>query len=89
MGDAGGILAYVRLTAPQAKFLEFIADRMGEIAWRWGECRPDVVQMARDLVDKGLLSDLPADQKIRLTDQGRSAVAQIRQAVERARIVTA
>lgn len=79
MPPSAGILSAVRVTAPQAKFLQFVADpgRGGEISWDWGACRPDVVAMVRELVDKGLLADLSAERRLRLTDQGRSAVAQI------------
>jgi hypothetical protein len=78
-----GLLTYVRLTAPQAKFLEFIAARSGKIPWDWGKCREDVAAMVGELVSKSLLSDLRAEGSIRLTDQGRSAVSQIEDATRR------
>lgn len=89
MGNVG-ILAHVRLSAPQAKFLvDCVAARGGEIAWDWRKCRPDVAAMVGDLVQKGLLSDLRSEARIRLTDQGRSAVSQIEEATRKApRIVS-
>jgi hypothetical protein len=84
LASGDGILVAIRVTSPQAKLLEFIADRGGEISWNWENCRPDVVAMAAELVEKRLVSDLRADRRIRLTDQGRSAVSQIREATRRA-----
>jgi hypothetical protein len=83
---SSGILSAVRVTAPQARFLQFLADpgRGGEISWNWSACRPDVVAMVTDLVQKGLLSDLRVEGRIRLTDQGRSAVSQIEFSVRNA-----
>lgn len=88
MADAG-ILVPLRLTGPQVKMLEFMAERGAEIAWSWEKCRPDVVQMMTDLVEKRLISDLPAEGRIRLTDQGRQAVSQIEAAKNRARVIQA
>lgn len=89
MASADGILVAIRLTSPQAMFLRHVAGRGGEIAWSWGDCRPDVTAMVGELIEKRLLSDLPADRRIRLTDQGRSAVSQIEQATRRAGTVQA
>ena len=84
-----GILVAVRLSTPEAKVLEFVADHGGEISWDWSRCRPDVTRMVRGLVDdKRMLSDLPAQGRIRLTDQGRSAVSQIRDALRRQAFTT-
>lgn len=76
-----GLLTYVRLTPPQAKFLQGIAERAGEIGFNWEVARPDVAAMVGELVQKGLLSDLRAERRLRLTDQGRSAVSQIEYAL--------
>lgn len=72
------LVVAVRLSSIEAKFLEFVGQRGGEIPWDWSKCRPDVVSMVRGLVDdKRLMSELRAEGRIRLTDQGRSALAQI------------
>ncbi len=86
MGNVG-ILTHVRLTNVEAQMLKFIADRSGEIAWNWADCRPDVEAMARGLVDKGMVFDLAASGRLRLTDQGRSAVSQIEEALGKAKKV--
>lgn len=86
MGNVG-ILTHVRLTNVEAQMLKFIAERAGEIEWDWSECRPDVASMMRGLVDKGMVFDLAAAGRIRLTDQGRSAVSQIDQALGNAKKV--
>jgi len=85
------LIIAVRLSSAEAKFLEFVGQRAGEIPWDWSKCRPDVVAMVRALIDdKRLLSELRAEGKIRLTDQGRSALAQIDDQLRRApRIVSA
>ena len=84
MASADGILVAIRVTSPQGMFLQFVASRGGEIAWNWGNCRPDVTAMVRELIEKRLIADLPADRRIRLTDQGRSAVSQSEQSTRRA-----
>lgn len=84
-----GILVAVRLTPPEAKLLEFVADRGGEVSWDWSRCRPDVTRMVRGLVDdKRMLAELVSAGRIRLTDQGRSAVSQIRDALQRRTVLT-
>lgn len=88
MASADGILVAIRVTSPQAMFLQFVADR-GGIAWNWGNCRPDVATMVGELIEKRLIADLPADRRIRLTDQGRSAASQIEQSTRRAGTVQA
>ena len=82
-----GILTHVRLTSVEAQMLKFIAERAGEIPWNWGNCRPDVAAMMQGLVGKGMVSDLAASQRIRLTDQGRSAVSQIDGALGKKRTI--
>lgn len=91
MASAEGILIAVRINGPEAQFLEFVADRGGEISWDWEKCRPDVTAMVTGLIssEKRLIADLRAERRIRLTDQGRSAVSQIKHAKKHARIVGA
>lgn len=84
-----GILVAVRVTPAQARLLQAMAQRAGEISWSWPNCRPDVLAMGRDLLEKGLIEDLRDRAVIRLTDRGRSAVAQIEYANQRARIIQA
>ena len=85
MASAEGILIAVRLTGPQAKLLEEMAKRGGEISWSWENCRPDVAAMVTELIsEKRLVTDMRAHGRLRLTDQGRSAVSQIEQATKRA-----
>jgi len=84
-----GILIPLRLTAPQAKLLQGMAERGGEFSWNWSNCRPDVAAMARELISKGLVTDMQAERRLRLTDQGRSAVSQIDHQTRNARIIQA
>lgn len=78
----GGVLVQLRVTTPEAKFLEFIAERGGEIPWDWQRCRDDVTRMVRGMIDdKRMLAFLAAEGRLRLTDVGRSALAQIQQAL--------
>jgi len=93
-----GPLQGVRITHPQAKFLEFLAERGAEIPWRWERCRPDVKAMIADLINKELLVEreyvthalqLKADLKLRLTDRGRAVVAQLEVAQRKVLVVTA
>ena len=86
---SGGILVAVRLTAPQARLLQAMADRGGEISWNWSNCRPDVEAMGRDLIEKKLVTDMLAHGRLRLTDPGREAVSQIERASRGARIIEA
>lgn len=86
MADAG-ILVPLRISGPEAKFLEYLADpgRGGEISWNWDNCRPDVTRMIRAMIDdKRLLVYLEAERRLRLTDVGRSALAQIQESLRRA-----
>ena len=82
-----GILVAVRVSSVQAQLLRFIAEHGAEISWDWSICRPDVVTMARELVTKGLVSDLAASRRLRLTDQGRAAVSQIDRAAGSAQVI--
>lgn len=93
-----GPLQGVRITHPQAKFLEFLAERGAEIPWDWERCRPDVKAMIADLINKELLVEreyvthalqLKADLKLRLTDRGRAVVAQLEVAQRKVLVVTA
>lgn len=93
-----GPLQGVRITHPQAKFLEFIAERGAEISWVWEKCRPDVKAMVADLINKELLVEreyvthalqLKGDLKLRLTDKGRALVAQLEVAQRKVLVVTA
>lgn len=90
MGSAG-ILSYVKVTAAEAKMLQFIASRSGDIPWNWGDCRPDAAEMIRGIIGKGLLTEVSATAasrgRIRLTDQGRSALAQIDAALQKRTIL--
>jgi hypothetical protein len=88
----------VRVTHPQAKFLEFVAGRGAEIPWDWERCRPDVKAMIADLINKELLVEreyvthalqLKGDLKLRLTDRGRAIVAQLEVAQRKVLVVTA
>ena len=97
MGKSGPLQS-VRITHPQAKFLEFIAERGAEISWDWEKCRPDVKAMVADLVNKELVVEreyvthalqLNADLKLRLTDRGRAIVAQLEVAQRKVLVVTA
>lgn len=93
-----GPLQGVRITHPEAKFLEFIAERGAEISWDWEKCRPDVKAMVVDLINKELLVEreyvthalqLQGDLKLRLTDRGRSIVEQLAVAQRKVLVVTA
>lgn len=93
-----GPLQGVRITHPQAKFLEFVAERGAEIPWDWEKCRPDVKAMIADLINKELLVEreyvthalqLTGDLKLRLTDRGRAVVAQLEVAQRKVLVVTA
>ena len=86
MADSG-ILVAVRVSSVQAQLLRFVAERGAEISWDWSACRPDVAEMTRDLVTKGLVSDLIASRRLRLTDRGRSAVSQIEHAAQKAQVI--
>lgn len=95
---SAGPLQSVRITHPQAKFLEFMGERSGEIAWDWEKCRPDVKTMIADLINKELLVEreyvthslqLKGDLKLRLTERGRSIVAQLEVARRKVLVVTA
>lgn len=86
---SGGILVAVKVTAPQAKLLQAMAERAGEISWNWQNCRPDVERMARDLIENRLVTDDRDRRMLRLTEQGRAAVSQIEHANRRARIIEA
>jgi hypothetical protein len=82
-----GILVAVRVSSVQAQLLRFVAERGAEISWDWSACRLDVVEMTRDLVTKGLVTDLVASRRLRLTDQGRSAVSQIEHAAAKVQVI--
>lgn len=97
MGNSG-LLQAIRITHPQAKFLEFLAGRGGEISWDWEKCRPDVKAMVADLINKELLVEreyvthalqLRGDLQLRLTDRGRAVVAQLEVAQKKVLVVTA
>lgn len=88
----------MRITHPEAKFLEFVAARGAEISWDWEKCRPDVTAMVLDLIHKELLVEreylvhalqLQGERKLRLTDRGRAIVAQLEVAQRKALLVTA
>jgi hypothetical protein len=92
------ILQTVRITHPQSKFLEFVAERAGEISWDWSKCRPDVAGMVADLINKRLVtereyvahaSQIRGDRQLRLTDRGRSVVGQLEVAKRKVKVVTA
>ncbi|TMQ13991.1 MAG: hypothetical protein E6J91_16810 [Deltaproteobacteria bacterium] len=87
----------MRITHPQAKFLEFVAERGAEIPWDWERCRLDVKAMIADLINKELLVEreyvthalqLRGDLKLRLTDRGRAIVAQLEVAQRKVLVVT-
>ena len=93
-----GPLQSLRISHPQAKFLEFIAGRGAEIAWDWEKCRPDVKAMVADLINKELLVEreyvthalqLKGELKLRLTDRGRAVVTQLEVAQRKVLVVTA
>jgi len=85
--DGKAHLRTVSLVLPQQKFLEMLADRGGEIPWDWSKVNPQAKAMCADLINKGLILDreylLHAGQArgalyLRLTDEGRSVVDQIK-----------
>lgn len=93
-----GPLQALRITHPQAKFLEFIAARGAEIPWDWEKCRPDVKAMVADLLNKELLVEreyvthalqLKGDLQLRLTDRGRAVVDQLAVAQRKVLVVSA
>ncbi len=93
-----GPLQALRITHPQAKFLEFVAERGAEISWDWEKCRPDVKAMVADLINKELLIEreyvthalqLQADLHLRLTDRGRAVVDQLAVAQRKVLLVSA
>ncbi len=86
---SAGLLVAVRLTPPQQRILQAMGQRAGEISWSWANCRPDVAEMARDLIEKRLVTDQLDRGCLRLTDQGREAVFQMEQSAQRARIIRA
>lgn len=99
MGSDGlaGQLAQVRVTHPQLKFVEFLAERGGEVPWDWSKCREDVKAMVADLINKRLVVEreyashaaAPGRLYLRLTDHGRSLVAQLEAARGKITVVSA
>ncbi len=81
-----GILAYIKLTHPQGRFLREVANRGGEIGFDWHnpELKPEARKMVEDLIEKRLLEKAGGEGKrLRLTDQGRQAISQIDAAMKR------
>jgi hypothetical protein len=90
----------LRVSAVQAKCLQMIADRGGEIPWDWDSPhlagRDDVRQMYADMINKQLIREvehtthalLAGKLHIQLTDRGRAAVKQIEIALGRPQIIT-
>jgi hypothetical protein len=87
---AAGSLGHLRSLAishPQARFLDFLAGRGGEISWDWEKVeRPDAREMVADLINKGLLlereyvthaAQLHGRNHLRLTDQGRAVAGRL------------
>jgi len=96
--NSPGPLQAVRITHPQAKFLEFVAERGAEIPWDWGKCRFDVKLMIADLINKEVLVEreyvahafqTKGDLKLRLTDRGRAIVEQLEVAQRKVLVVPA
>jgi hypothetical protein len=92
-----GQLASVKITQPQLKLLEFLAQRAGEVSWDWAKCRPDVAAMVADLINKQLVIEREYSTSalvsgrlfIRLTDSGRSIVSQLEAARGKITVVSA
>ncbi len=79
--DGKALLRHVRLTVPEIKFVDMIAERGGELAWDWGKLTPPAADMVRGLIVKGVLVEsirASAPSRLRLTDGGRQVVDQIR-----------
>jgi hypothetical protein len=80
------LLRKVRVTTPELKMLEYIADRGGEIPWDWSKCAPPAKAMIANMINNELViereyvthaAQLVGELKLRLTDQGRAVLAQI------------
>lgn len=92
-------LAGVSITHPQVKFLQFVAERSGEIPWDWRKVeRPDARAMVTDLINKRVLAEreyvtdaaqVQGRLHLRLTDMGRAIVARIDASVSKSRVVPA
>jgi hypothetical protein len=86
-----GILVGLRVTAFDRSVLRLLAQHGGEIAFSWSMLqRPEATVQLRALVDdKRLVSEIHRDDRLflRMTDQGRSALAQIDEQERRARII--
>lgn len=87
--DANGkeLLRTVKLELPQLKFVEYVADRGGEIPWAWNKLRPEAKAMVADLINKQIMlereyvthaAQMSGSLYLRLTDQGRQVADQIR-----------
>jgi hypothetical protein len=93
-----GPLQSIRITHPQAKFVEFLGERGAEIDWDWERCRPDAAAMVADLINKELLlereyvthaAQLRGTLKLRLTDKGRAVLEQLQVAQKKVTIIPA
>ena len=86
-----GILVGLRVTGFDRSVLRLLAQHGGEIAFDWSILqRPEAVAQLRALVqDKRLVSEVHRDDRLflRMTDQGRSALAQVDEQERRARII--
>ena len=97
MSDPTALQA-VRMTHPQAKYLQFVADHGGEIDFDWSKYRPDAAQMVKEMINKGLVIEreyfthalqLRGQLKLRLTDLGRAVVGQLEASLSKARVIQA
>jgi hypothetical protein len=91
--EAGGttratsaLMRKVKLSTPEVKFVEFVAERGGEIPWDWSKCSVPVKAMianlinGRVLIEREYLSDarqLAGSLYLRLTDEGRAIAEQL------------
>jgi len=86
-----GILIGLRVTGFDRSVLCLLAQHGGEIAFNWSMLqRSEAVVQLRALIDeKRLVSEIHRDDRmfLRMTDQGRSALAQIDEQERKARII--
>lgn len=78
--DAKAHLRTVNLQLTERKFLEFVAQRGGELPFNFTQARPDASAMVKGIILKGLLvvSETSTGRpSVRLTDQGRQVMQQI------------
>ncbi len=91
------LLRSVRITHPQKRFLEFLAERGGEIPWDWRKVeRPDARAMVTGLINQQLVVEREYETSsgvvypyLRLGDMGRALVARLEASTRKAPIVTA